>query len=83
MKTQVENMAESVVEARKEVRVTESYLTASYEGMLKNYKADLCQFLEHTLDQYWGCGDGLSESGQECFDEGLALAIKTIKEVLK
>ena len=83
MKKQDENIKESVVEARKEVRNTESYLTASFEGMMRNYKADLCEFLEHTLDQYWGCGDGLSSSGQECFDEGLALAIKTIKEVLK
>jgi hypothetical protein len=82
MGTQEENMKESVISARKEIRTSESFLTASYEGMLKNYKQDLLEYLEHTLDQYWGCGDGLSESGQECFDEGLALAIKTIKEVL-
>ncbi len=69
---------------KRDVRQMDADSCTKMEAVLWDYKRQILSVIESSLDQLWGCAPAeYSESGEECFNEGLSLAIKTIKEVLK
>jgi len=66
-----------------DIRMLEMEAGTRMEAVLWDFKLKLAAILELALEDIYGCAPtNYSESGVECFDEGISAAKKKIMEVL-
>lgn len=83
MKVTEEVQAKETKSAKYDVRILEMESGTRMEAVLWDFKKKLAVVLEQSLEDIYGCApNNYSESGVECFDEGISAAKKKILEVL-
>jgi len=66
-----------------DVRMLEMTIGTQLEASIWEFKKSLFPILEQALEDQYGCAPtNYSESGIECFDEGITAAIEKIRKVL-
>ncbi len=66
-----------------DIRMLEMSAGTDVEAVIWKFKQSLAFILEQALEDIYGCApQNYSESGVECFDEGISSAKKKIMEVL-
>lgn len=83
MKPSAEVQLKETKSCKHDIRMLEMNAGTQMEAVLWNFKKELANILERTLEEIYGCApNNYSESGVECFDEGITAAKKKIVEVL-
>ena len=84
MKPSEEVQIKETKSALHDIRMLEMNAGTQMEAVLWGFKKDLLTILELALEDIYGCSpNNYSESGTECFDEGITKSIEQLKKVLK